>query len=209
MYKSSITAKSLIDRLYAEADFSPVIPVSAYIDWLNALESRLYSEIIKEIRAVEANVTVSGTEAYTAMSSIDPGSTEDYPVAVPRVQDIVSVMADDVVFERSGGRIVHEIPGNKFYERGGDVVITAATVAMPQKVTVLFTVRPEPKTEENYGTQYIMLPDEFIPMVEAYIRGQLYKVANEDDLAAKWVSEYNTDLQNYIYFNANLRKEGI
>ena len=209
MYKSSITAKSLIDRLMAEADFSPVIPLGAYIDWLNALESRLYSEIIKEIWAVEANVTVSGTEAYVAMSSIDPGSTEDYPVALPRVQDIVSVMADGVVFERSGGRLVHEVPGNKFYERGGDIVITTATVAVPSKVTVLFTVRPEPKSAENYTERYIMMPDEFIPMAEAYIRAQAYKVANEDDLAAKWIGEYNTDLQNFIYFNANLRKEGV
>jgi len=204
VYKSSITAKSLIDRLMAEADFSPVIPLGAYIDWLNALESRLYSEIIKEIWASEVSVADGGKVNLT---EVEWGSGDDR-IAEVRGRDIVSIIADGVVFERSGGRLVHEVPGNKFYERGSDIVITAATVAMPTKVTVLHTVRPMVINEGNYDST-VKLPDEFIPMVEAYIRAQAYKVANEDDLAAKWIGEYNTDLQNFIYFNANLRKEGV
>ena len=42
-----------------------------------------------------------------------------------------------------------------------------------------------------------MLPVEFIDLVKAKLRGEAYKLANEDNHAAKWLNDYNTLLETF------------
>jgi hypothetical protein len=42
-----------------------------------------------------------------------------------------------------------------------------------------------------------MLPAEFIELAKAKLRGESYKYANEDGLAAKWLNDYNALLETF------------
>jgi len=42
-----------------------------------------------------------------------------------------------------------------------------------------------------------MLPIEFIDLAKAKLRGEAYKVANEDSLAAKWINDYNMLVETF------------
>ena len=43
----------------------------------------------------------------------------------------------------------------------------------------------------------VMVPLEFIDLVKAKLRGEAYKLANEDDIAAKWLNDYNILLETF------------
>ena len=42
-----------------------------------------------------------------------------------------------------------------------------------------------------------MLPPELIDLAKAKLRGEAYKLANEDGLAAKWLNDYNVLLETF------------
>ena len=46
-------------------------------------------------------------------------------------------------------------------------------------------------------TDNVMVPLEFIDLVKAKLRGEAYKLANEDVLSAKWLNDYNILLENF------------
>ena len=65
---------------------------------------------------------------------------------------------------------------------------------------ILYFVRPEVKTvseNDEIDSKNVMLPPEFLDIARAKLRGEAYKIANEDVLAAKWLSDYNVLLENF------------
>ena len=42
-----------------------------------------------------------------------------------------------------------------------------------------------------------MLPYEFLDMVKAKLRGEAYKIANENSIAANWLNDYNAILMDF------------
>ena len=52
-------------------------------------------------------------------------------------------------------------------------------------------------TSGNFGTEHVKVPAEFIELVSAKLRGEACKLANEDALAAKWLSDYNVLLETF------------
>ena len=51
-----------------------------------------------------------------------------------------------------------------------------------------------------------MVPMEWLDLVGAKMRGEAYKIANEDGLSAKWLNDYNTQLE-YLKIWAAKRNE--
>ena len=68
---------------------------------------------------------------------------------------------------------------------------------MPGDITLIYFVRPVIKTSKNISTEHVMVPVEFIDLVKAKLRGEAYKMANEDALAAKWLNDYNILLETF------------
>ena len=72
------------------------------------------------------------------------------------------------------------------------------------EIRIIYNARPALKRADNdaFGNEEIYIPPEFLPMLAARLRGEAYKLANEDALAAKWLSDYNAQLDDFKAFSA-------
>ena len=192
MFDSGISVKNLVDELKnSEIDIALEIPDATYVSWLNSLQQLLYTEIIKE----QKKTTLQGAILNPiSLSLIMTDSGENTPifedihaVYVNGVQLIKSTLASGVIFP------------NSFYKNNNGI---GFNVTQPiAEMTIVHIVRPALVTVTSHGNisdgVNVMVPIEFIDLVKAKLRGEAYKLANEDALAAKWLNDYNTLLETF------------
>jgi hypothetical protein len=53
------------------------------------------------------------------------------------------------------------------------------------------------------------IPDEYLSLLRAKLRGEIFKLANEDSLAAKWLGEYNALLPAFAAYCERARRERV
>lgn len=187
MFDSGIKASDLIEQVKDEADIAIPIPDSSYILWLNALEQLLYTEFIQEQGKIELN-NISGTVVDINSLSIPDGES------AVRFEDIHTVYADETQLIEStaaSGVIFHDT----YYKISNNIGLNLRK--QPQKLTIIYFVKPELKTVSNISEKNVMLPLEFVDLVKAKLRGEAYKIANEDGIAAKWMNDYNILLETF------------
>ncbi len=184
MFDSGKSVSDLITELKDEVDIALEIPDSSYIGWLNAIEQLCYSEIIKEQR----ELTVSDAESPISLSGLSVSDAES-PI---RFEDIYAVYADGVQLMKTtlaSGKIFPDT----FYKENDDLGFNSPY--MTKELKIVYFARPKIKTEDDKGN--VMFPVEFVDMVKAKLRGEAYKLANEDALAGKWLNDYNVALENF------------
>ena len=185
MFDSGIKAKNLIDQIRDEADIAYPISDASFIIWLNALEQLLYTELIREQNEVSVSVgdvpTVNlGSESHS--SDENTMRFEDiHAVYAGETQLILSTVASESIFP------------NTYYKIGNNIGLNVKDGV--SSVLIVYFVKPKLKTADNISTTNVMLPVEFIDLAKAKLRGEAYKLANEDGLAAKWINDYNTLLE--------------
>lgn len=207
MFDSNIPLKDLIEDIRTEADIAPDIPNRSYVLWANSLEQLLYSEIIHEPRVEERGKSTSSG-----------GIVVEPPIMIPiyddkadkmRFEDIYAVYADNIQLIHtnyaSGGRFLNATSGvlsgilpNSYCKYNNELC-----VYVPNGYNILrihYYARPALKTvdeNDNIGAGNVMLPIEFIDLMRSKLRGEAYKIANEDALAAKWLNDYNAILESF------------
>lgn len=188
MFDSGIKALDLIEQIKNEADISTPIPDEDYILWINTLEQMLYSEVIKEQAKIEVN-------DINADSSID---IENHPVneeqSSIRFEDIHAIYNGETQLIKttvaSGG-----IFPDCFYKIENKIGLNLKNE--PEKIRIVYYVRPAIKKPENISDLNVMLPVEFIDLAKSKLRGEAYKLANEGDIAAMWLNDYNILLETF------------
>ena len=105
------------------------------------------------------------------------------------------MFADDIEIERSGVIGATEFPEKDLYytDYDGNLVLNLADYA--DEITVIYRLRPILKAEGS--SDIVAVPPEFLDLVAAKMRGEAYKIANEDGLAAKWLADYNAQLESF------------
>lgn len=193
MYRSGVKVSNFIESLKGEADISIEIPESAWYRWLNAVEQFAYTEILRDYVSAELDL-------------------ETYPVDVidldwlPVPAEASAVCFDDIVkvygengteIPKGGASSAYEFPEkNLFYGNAlGQLVLS--TLEEQAKIGVVYRLRPVLKSELNGSLYDVALPPEYLDMVAAKVRGEAYKIANEDQLAAKWLQDYNQQVENF------------
>lgn len=201
MFNSGITVSSLIDGLRDEVDIALPIPDSSYVDWLNALEQILYSEFIKEqykigVATGSGNVSVVDDIDCVSLVGITPSWNaplrfEDvYAVYADGVQLIKSTVASGVIFPNTYFKkqiLANSVPTD----------VLAVNAEDWDKLEIVCFIRPKLKTVANKAAETVSLPIEFMELVKSKLRGEAYKLANEDTLAAKWLGSYNALLEDF------------
>ena len=191
MFDSGISVKSLIEELKnTEVDISLEIPNITYITWLNAVQQLLYTDIIKEQRKTVLQPPFSSP---VSISSIATENNEN----TPRFEDIHTIYADDTQLIKSTvtSGVIFD---NTFYKDNDNIGYN--TDFTPEKLTIVHFVKPALITvddNDEINDANVMIPVEFIDLVKAKLRGEAYKLANEDNIAAKWLNDYNTLLETF------------
>lgn len=180
MFNSNIKVSDLINSIKDEADIALSIPDDSFISWLNSLEQTLYSEIIKEQAECEFDGDLS--------SIVKEGCDE------VRFEDIHAVYADDIQLKATTLTSGFIFP-NTYYKKENNIAFSEDVGDKAIRIT--YFVRPELKKADNISGTTVMLPPEFIDLAKAKLRGEAYKLANEDGLAAKWLNDYNVLLETF------------
>lgn len=183
MFNSGKSVKELITELKSEVDIAPEIPTSTYLIWLNSIEQLCYSEFIKEQR----EIIVENPTTSVSLANLEI-STDEAPI---RFEDIYAVYSDGVQLMKTtlaSGQIFPDT----FYKNGDNLGLNLPY--MTKELKIIYFVRPKIKTAE---TGNVMMPIEFIDLVKAKMRGEAYKLVNEDSVASKWLNDYNVLLENF------------
>ena len=193
MFDSGIKASKLIEQIKSEADIAPDITEESYIQWLNAVEQLLYSEVIQEQKTYTYSIDspLIKTNNGTIIVCDLPASNGEARV---RFEDLHAVFVGDMQLIKTTLTSGHVFP-NSYYKVDNQLGIHLGEEM--NGIKVIYKVRPVPKTEATYGDLNVMVPTEFIDLVKAKLRGEAYKVANEDDVAAKWLNDYNVLLETF------------
>lgn len=179
-----------IEELKNEVDIAIEIPDYIYLSWLNSLHQLLYTEIIKEQKKV---VLTSSLQSPVDISKIDIDKQLE---EVPRFEDIYAVYTDDGTQLMKSTVASGVIFPNTFYK--DDNKLGYNTKQTPKSLTIIYIVRPKIlNIIDELNDWCVYLPDEFIDLAKAKLRGEAYKLANEDELAAKWLNDYNVLLENF------------
>ena len=187
MFDSGITASALIEQIKDEADIAIPIPDATYVLWLNALEQLLYTELIQEQGKIEldgVNGSVISIDTLNVPNGENAVRFEDiHAIYADQTQLIESTVASGVIFP------------DTYYKIGNDIGVNLKKE--PEKVKIVYFIKPELKTTDNINVKNVMVPIEFIDLVKAKLRGEAYKVANEGELAAMWINDYNVLLETF------------
>ena len=183
MFDSGKSVKELIDEIKEEADIALELPTTTYINWLNALEQLCYTEIIKEQREIELKNPTSPISISTLTVSED-----EEPI---RFEDIYTIYADYVQLTKTTLTSGNVFP-NTFFKKNNDIGFSVDGSVRDMKI--IYFAKPKVKTSD---TGNVMLPIEFIDMAKAKLRGEAYKLVNEDALASKWLNDYNVAIENF------------
>lgn len=186
MYQSSITVGTLIDSVKESMGLYTDIDRAFYRDTLNECLAVLYREVIDE-RAHARVKSVEGRIAYKTIS-VPLGQ------ATPGAIDIRGLIYQDIPLQYlppDKFPLVVTADGN-FYTLMEDGIHLTPTRSTTE-LHVMYTVRPQRYGAGDEGAT-VPFPNEYLSLLRAKLRGEAYKLANEDGFAAKWLGEYNHTL---------------
>lgn len=184
MFDSGMTVTNLIAAVNNEIDVSITVGNDSYVRWINVVEQMLYGEIIKERKEI---ILEEPTSPIT-LTDIVPSTGELQMI----FEDIVLIYADGVELKKS--TLNDSIFPDTYYKADNKLSVNRTDIL---ELKVIYNVRPALKTVANIATDKIMLPYEFLELIASRLRGEAYKLANEDNLAAKWLADYNVAVETF------------
>ena len=190
MFNSGILVKDLVEELKSEVDIALDIPNATYVTLLNSLQQLLYTEVIKEQKK-----TVLKSPFKSNM--IDLSTIAETNENTPIFEDIHTVYADDTQLIKSTVTSGVIFP-NTFYKDADKLAFNIKEE--PKDIKIIYYVKPaliQVDADDEIDGSYVMIPIEFIEIAKSKLRGEVYKLANEYDIASNWLSDYNILIETF------------
>lgn len=188
MYHSGVTVGELIVEMQEEVDIAGVVPDSAYYRWISSLEALLYSDVL----LFDRQASLAAVDGFLDLSLLTVGEGERAVL----FDDVRKVYLDGEELTRSGRVGAYQFDEEKsiYYPDENGIRVSVYGEGGDETYDIIWRVIPAPKTGDG---DEVMLPMEWLDMVMARLRGEAYKVANDDEQAAKWLGDYNTQLTSF------------
>lgn len=197
MYDSNVSVKGVIAMLESEVDIRGTLDDGAIARWISSLEQLLYTDIIKDYRSV--SVTFDGEEF-----NIDATSTPDGCRKIT-FDDIVKVYDETDELVKCSPIAAHQFSEEKaIYWHEGNVCYAKLLRDSVTELRVIYRARPSIKGGDSVDT--VKVPYEWLEMILSKVRGEAYKIAGDDAQAAKWLNDYNTQLEQFKAWVAERQK---
>lgn len=196
-FNSGYSAQKIIKNLIDETDMVSYITEDTYVRLYNELIELLYGEIIQDTKLYE---TKELTNTHL----------EDLDIKTEHIKD---VYYGNTQLSRGKAEQVGKIDNIYYTDNDGRFCFSAVSatddVKGMEKLRIYYNYIPERladlKTENNDRT--IPLPFSFLELVTSKLRGEIYKLLNEDEQSAKWLNDYNNLLENFkIYIQSRKEK---
>lgn len=196
MFDSGYSAEKLVEEIENETNMTYPVTRECYLEWINLCEQSLYSDIIREEAVDEApyaeKLSVWDIPCeHSCMDSLRPDDIRGVYLCVGGKRHELEYITNEHYLRGLGTPYAYAKNGNNLFFRCPNEKTDG---------TLLFlkTVRPAPK-RLNAGkiTGTILLPAEFVELVRCRLRGEKYRLMNEDSLCAKWINEYNSHLETF------------
>lgn len=197
MYDSKIKLSDLVDIVKGEVDIAPAISEGSCARWVSSLEQQLYTDIIGFFRSYDRPIESGGFDITT----IPAASGEDEV----RFDDIVKLYDDGHEAVRCGTIAAYQFKDEKsiYWQEGQRVNVKFMSGGSLAHIIV--RVRPAIKTKDD-SSDTVKVPYEWTDMVLAKIRGEAYKLAGDDAQAAKWLGDFNAQLESFKLWVAERQK---
>ncbi|MBQ8350747.1 MAG: hypothetical protein IJY20_01725 [Clostridia bacterium] len=198
MFTSHMRIGAFLDSLITDMGLYNDRDRGFYRDRMNETLTFLYTAVIRE--RAEGKATPLG--GLIACADIP---TPDGTAAV-QPSDILAVYCGSHQLRYLPPENLHAADGMSccFYTVTEDgILLSHANTVQPLRV--IFTIRP-PQYGADGEDACLPMPEEFVPLVAAKIRGDVYRAANEDELSAKWLAVYNSLLSDFYDYLAARRR---
>jgi hypothetical protein len=204
MFDSGVTADSLIKKLENEIDTPTEFNVDScdyLVQFLNTAERLIYKNIIRENYIVSVPVTTNSDNTYQITLS-DINSALDDTYSDINTNDIINIYSGDVELIKCS-LAKYKYFDNVFSINDNTIMLKCDDYTpVEDNVDVKIIISPAAHTITKAGTGFtvsgnVMIPYEYVPMIEAYCRSEQYKLINEDTIAAKWANEFKAQTENF------------
>ena len=188
MYRSGVTVGELIAELQSEVDIAGTVPASAYLRWVSSLEQLIYADLL----LFERGADLEAHDGFLDLSLLTAGEGERGVT----FDDLRKVYLGGEELTRAGRIGAYQFDEEKslYYPDGDGVRVSVFGDGEADTYHVIWRVIPAVKNGEG---EEVLLPYPWLDMVLSYLRGEAYKVANDDAQAAKWLGDYNTRLASF------------
>ncbi len=195
IFTSNTTAKELLDSVIGELGLYEPPARIRFIEVLDEAMTRLYSEVIRHRERV--SVTAANGEITYAALALAAG----HPVHGEDISAVaVAATGEPLARIPLSAEALLPTGGEGYALRDDRLLLYPRTRAGLYSVTCLY--RPTPITAESEGRISLRMASEYFPLLRAKLRGEGYKLAGEDTLAAKWLGEYNLLLAEFSRYVA-------
>lgn len=189
MFESGIMVSELMNQIKSEADIAVNVSDDVLLQSYNGLIRGLYRDIVKNEKMQEYSKIDEG-----GIVTLDGNAEDVYRVYT---KDFFELEKVNVTFALVTSRMC-------WYVSGGDR-ITLRNFEDDSCYVVSYEIPDVADFGENNAD--VPVPIDFIDMVKAKIRGDMYNISNDDDLAAKWYGVYNTRLDDFRMWIAETKAE--
>lgn len=190
MFDSGISVKEMISHLKNEVDIAYPISDATYVSWLNSFEQFVYGEFIQEQR----KKVIPYSAAPIEISQLEVAEDEN----VIMFEDIYTMFADETQLIKTS-LVSSTIFPNVFFKTNNNIGYNINFE--PENIIIIYFAKPFLIETDSYGNiindRNVRLPIEFVELAKVKLRGEAYKLANEDEIAAKWINEYNILLETF------------
>lgn len=198
MYHSGVSVAEAIGMLTDEVDIVGDIPASSFLRWVSSLEHLIYSDLLADERSADL---VAQGDRVIPLSELSVADGEQ----IPTFDEVTKVYRDGEELTRAGLATVHQFGDDKafYYKKGEALAVSVYGEGEGDTFTVVWRAIPAVKKSTD---DEILVPYAWLDLVLAKLRGEAYKIANDDAQAAKWLGDFNAQMESFRLWASERRK---